>query len=329
MSNAWFGRRTYRWSDWSVERLVELKRQRGTTVSLVIPARDEQATVGGIVSRVRAELVEAAPLLDEVVVMDSDSTDATGERARAAGATVHRTADVRPDLGHHTGKGEAMWKSLFVTSGDVVAFMDADLVEWDTHFVSGMLGPLLTEPGVSLVKAFYDRVLERPGAQDATAGSTYEGGRVTELLARPVIALRWPELSGVVQPLSGEWAVRRELLEDLPVPTGYGVELAVLVDTYLRRGVDALAQVDMGRRAHRHQSLRGLGTMATELLAVADRRVGLAHGTGAVQVRQYGSGGVPQTSAASLVERTPAGRAAAPPGPSGTGQAHRKVVGRC
>lgn len=326
MSNAWFERRTYRWWDWPVERLIELKRQRGTTVSLVIPARNEQATVGGIVSRVRAELVEAAPLLDEVVVMDSDSTDATGQRARAAGATVHRTADVRPDLGHHPGKGEAMWKSLFATSGDVVAFMDADLVEWDTHFVYGLLGPLLAEPGVSLVKAFYDRVLEQPGVQNGDSGSTYEGGRVTELVARPIIALRWPELSGIVQPLSGEWAVRRELIEDLSLPTGYGVELAALVDTHLRRGVDALAQVDMGRRAHRHQSLRGLGAMATELLAAADRRSGLDHGTGAVQVRQYGSGGAPQASTASAVERAPAGRAAAQPGPSDAG---RKVVGRC
>lgn len=301
MDNGWFERRTYQWSDWRPELLVDLKRHSGTTVSLVIPARDEEATVGGIVARVRTELVERFPVLDEVVVMDSDSTDATAARARAAGATVHHVADVRPDLGHHPGKGEAMWKSLLVTSGDVVAFLDADLVEWDTHFVSGLLGPLLTEPGIALVKAFYDRLLDRPGGP-----STIEGGRVTELVARPTLALRWPELSGVVQPLSGEWAIRRELFEQLSVPTGYGVELAALIDTYLRLGVDAVAQVGMGRRAHHHQSLHGLGAMATELLAVADRRVGLDRGDDTVQLRQYGTGGRPMTNTVGLTERLPA-----------------------
>jgi glucosyl-3-phosphoglycerate synthase len=310
VNNEWFERRTYRWSDWTVEGLADLKRRSGTTVSLVIPARNEAATVGGIVARVRAALVEDVRLVDELVVMDSDSTDDTGALARAAGARVHRVADVRPDLGHHQGKGEAMWKSSFVTSGDVIAFMDADLVEWDTHFVSGLLGPLLTEPGVDLVKAFYDRVLQdRPGG----GASTIEGGRVTELVARPTIALRWPELAGVVQPLSGEWAVRRELLEDLSVPTGYGVELAALVDTYLVRGADAIAQVDMGRRAHRHQSLRGLGAMATELLAVADRRAGLGQEREAVEVRQFGAGGRTMTRTVSVAERVPAGTVAPAP----------------
>ena len=322
MDNGWFERRTYQWSDWRVEFLADLKRHSGTTVSLVIPARDEEATVGGIVARVRTELVERVPLVDEVVVMDSDSTDDTAARAREAGANVHHVADVRPDLGHHRGKGEAMWKSLFVTSGDVVAFLDADLVEWDTHVVSGLLGPLLTEPGVALVKAFYDRVLDRPGGL-----STTEGGRVTELVARPTLALRWPELSGVVQPLSGEWAIRRELFEELSVPTGYGVELAVLVDTYLRCGVDAVAQVGMGRRAHHHQGLHGLGTMATELLAVADRRIGLDQRADTVQIRQYGTGGTPMTNTVGLTERTPATKVGPP---TSDAQARGKeTVGRC
>jgi len=326
VENAWFARRTYRSSDWTVERLVELKRRRRTTVSLVIPARDESATVGGIVARVREELAEDAPLLDEIVVMDSDSVDDTAAVARAAGATVHRVADVRPDLGHHRGKGEAMWKSQFVTSGDIVAFLDADLVEWGTHFVSGLLGPLLTEPRVSLVKGFYDRVLDLPGSPGAPEGdasghaASYEGGRVTELVARPTIALRWPALSGVVQPLSGEWAVRRDLFSQLSVPTGYGVELAVLVDTHLRRGVDAVAQVDLGRRAHRHQSLRDLGAMATELLAVADRRSGLDRGSDRVEIQQFGSGegrGRPRATAVSVVERPPAAEAGAGAAPHG------------
>ena len=322
MSITSFENRTYRWWDWSVEDLVALKARLGVTVSLVIPARDEEATVGGVVARIRADLVERHPLVDEIVVMDSDSTDGTGARAREAGAAVHRTLDVRPDLGHHRGKGEAVWKSLFVTSGDIVAFLDADLVEWDTHFVSGLLGPVLTDPEVSLVKAFYDRVLDLPGAP-ATAEP--EGGRATELVARPTIALRWPELAGVIQPLSGEWAIRRDLIESLPIPTGYGVELAVLVDTHLRRGVDAIAQVDMGRRAHRHQGLRGLGSMATELLAVADRRIGLEHGRDDVEIRQYGSGGAVITNSVSVVERMPAGKV--DPGPRVHGV--QEAVGRC
>ncbi|MFD6951742.1 glucosyl-3-phosphoglycerate synthase [Nocardiopsis sp. TSRI0078] len=349
MDNEWFERRTYRSSEWTVEQLVELKRRRGSTVSLVIPARDEAATVGGIVARVRTALQEEAPLLDEIVVMDSDSTDDTGARARAAGAAVHRVGDVRPELGHHRGKGEAMWKSLFVTSGDIIAFMDADLVEWDTHFVSGLLGPLLTEPGVSLVKGFYDRVLDRSGTAGEPRGAgrgpgtggpdgpgdtdgsgeaaSHGGGRVTELVARPTIALRWPQLSGVVQPLSGEWAIRRGLFERLSVPTGYGVELAVLVDTALRYGVDAVAQVDLGRRAHRHQSLRGLGAMATELLAVADRRAGIDHGADSVRIRQFGAGerrGRPLDSTVSIVERPPAAEVGA-----GDAEVLEGVVGRC
>ncbi|MBB6121317.1 glucosyl-3-phosphoglycerate synthase [Nocardiopsis algeriensis] len=305
MDDNWFERRTYRSDDWPLERLLELKRRRGTSVSLVIPAKNEAETVGGIVSRVLAELVEKVPLLDEVVVIDSDSTDDTGAVARAAGAAVHRAADIRPDLGRRRGKGEAMWKSQFVTSGDVIAFLDADLVEWGTHFVSGLLGPLLSEPGIALVKGFYDRVLDTPGG----SRRSYEGGRVTELVARPTIALRWPALSGVVQPLSGEWAIRRELFAELSVPTGYGVELAVLVDTHLRCGVDAVAQVDLGQRAHRHQSLRGLGAMAAELLAVADRRTGIEHGTDSVEIRQFDSGkrrGRQLTSEVSIVERPPA-----------------------
>ncbi|CAL9394905.1 Glucosyl-3-phosphoglycerate synthase [Nocardiopsis dassonvillei] len=304
MSDTWFEDRTYRHTDWTPRRLLDLKRRRGLTVSLVIPARNEEATVGGIVSRVRAALVERTPLLDEIVVMDSDSTDATGRVAAEAGAVVHRVVDVRPDLGHRRGKGEAMWKSQFVTSGDVIAFLDADLVEWDTHFVSALLGPLFTEPGVRLVKGFYDRLLDLPGGNRISR----EGGRVTELVARPTLALRWPALAGVVQPLSGEWAIRRDLFEQLSVPTGYGVELAVLIDTHLRCGVDAVAQVDLGRRAHRHQSLRGLGAMATELLAVADRRYGIEHGA-EVPVRWFDASdgrGQPHTGTVSTVERPPA-----------------------
>lgn len=262
-----------------------LSAKSNTSVSLVVPARNEAATVGDVVSRVRDALMETVTLVDEIVVIDSDSTDATHAVATDAGAVVHRAAEIRPDLGTVPGKGEAMWKAQFVTSGDLIVFMDADLVDWDTHFVPGLLGPLLTRPDVELVKGYY----ERPLLTVSEEGGAYEGGRVTELVARPLIATLFPELSGLVQPLAGEWAIRRSLFAELSVPTGYGVELAALIDTKRRRGIDAIAQVDLGRRAHRHQALRDLGAMATQIIAVAQSRSGRSV-PDSVGLRQYGSG---------------------------------------
>ncbi|MFC6343211.1 glucosyl-3-phosphoglycerate synthase, partial [Nocardioides hankookensis] len=260
--DGWSGRRTHHWDDWGLAALTAAKGQR--VVSLVVPARNEAATVGDVVAKVRSALVETVALVDEIVVIDSDSTDDTYAVATDAGATVHRSAEIRPDLGTRPGKGEAMWKSLFVTSGELIVFMDADLVDWDTHFVPGLLGPLLTDPGVELVKGFYERPM-------VVGGETvpFEGGRVTELVARPLIGLLFPELAGLHQPLAGEWAVRRSLIESLSVPHEYAVELAALIDTQRSRGLDAIAQVDLGVRAHRHQSLSDLSGMATQILAAA------------------------------------------------------------
>ncbi|MFL6107259.1 MAG: glucosyl-3-phosphoglycerate synthase [Marmoricola sp.] len=274
--DSWFRTHTSSWGDRSVAELLAAKQASGSTVSLVVPARNEAATVGDVVTRVREALVETTDLLDEIVVIDSDSTDDTYAVATDAGAAVHRAAEIRPDLGSHPGKGEAMWKSLFVTRGDVLVFMDADLLDWDTHFVPGLLGPLLTRPEVALVKGFYER----------DTGS-FEGGRVTELVARPLLNLLFPELAGLVQPLAGEWAVRRDLFASLCVPTGYAVELAALVDTLEARGATAIAQVDLGRRAHRHQALRDLGGMATQILATALSRVGKQPPGDATVLRQY------------------------------------------
>ncbi len=260
--------RTFHWDDWTLDTLLGYRQE--TSVSLVVPARNEAATVGDVVTRVRERLVDTVRLLDEIVVIDSDSTDDTSAVAADAGAVVHRSADIRPDLGTYPGKGEAMWKSLFVTKGDVIVFMDADLTDWDTHFVPGLLGPLLAAPGVDLVKGFYERPL---------GDEPYEGGRVTELVARPLISLLFPHLAGLHQPLAGEWAVRRSLWESLSVPTGYAVELAALIDTAATLGDEAIAQVDLGRRAHRHQSLRDLGGMARQIMAMALGRAGLAHGS--------------------------------------------------
>jgi glucosyl-3-phosphoglycerate synthase len=176
---------------------------------------------------------------------------------------VHRCRDVPEGLGAYPGKGEALWKSLFVTTGDIVVFLDADLTQWGTHFVAGLLGPLLDpRQETALVKACYDRL------GDGQAG----GGRVTELVARPLLNLWWPELAGVAQPLAGEWAASRSLLETLPIPVGYGVELAVLIDAAQRYGTGVIAQVDLGERAHRNQPDADLAIMAAELMLVAGRR---------------------------------------------------------
>src|SRR6476469_9206064 len=169
---SWFEANTHHWDEWTLESLLAAKG--ATTVSLVVPARNEAATVGDVVTRVRSALVETVALVDEIVVIDSDSTDDTYAVATDAGATVHRSAEIRPDLGTRPGKGEAMWKSLFVTSGELIVFMDADLVDWDTHFVPGLLGPLLTSPEVELVKGFYERPM-----MSGDAAVPFEGGRVT------------------------------------------------------------------------------------------------------------------------------------------------------
>ena len=272
-AQAWYGRRTWHWRDWPADALLERKRRAGARISLVIPARDEERTVGGVVGSIRASLMEQIPLIDEVVVIDSDSADGTATVAARAGAAVHRARDIAPDLGAYPGKGEALWKSLLVTEGDLLVFIDADLTQWGPHFVTGLLGPLFADPGVLLVKGFYARV-----AAGTDGSASTEGGRVTELVARPLLGLWWPELSGVVQPLAGEWAARRDLMESLSIPVGYGVEFSTLIDTAARHGLDGIAQVDLDSRAHKHQTDHDLALMAAELLVVAERRRPQARG---------------------------------------------------
>lgn len=308
-TRAWFEQRSSHWSDWALERLVERKRQLGVRISVVIPARNEERTVAGVVSGLSHALVSEVPLVDELLVIDSDSTDRTAEVASAAGATVFRARDIAPELGSLPGKGEALWKSLLVSRGDLLVFMDADLTRWGPHFVSGLLGPLLTQENVRLVKGFYERV-----RTDADGSAPSGGGRVTELVARPLLSLWWPELTGVVQPLAGEWAATRSLMESLPVPVGYGVELAVLLDTASRYGLDALAQVDLGTRAHRHQADHDLAVMAAELLLVAERRRRGQEEPGTVtrrpwlqQFAQEDGGVSPRSRAIPVVERPPVG----------------------
>lgn len=296
-------RTAYRASDWTLEALLDRKGDH--TVSVVIPARDEEATVGDVASRILGDLGDLDGLVDEVVVIDSDSSDGTVEAARRAGAKVFSAREIRPDLGSVPGKGEALWKAQFVTTGDLLVFVDADLVDWGTHFVVGLLGPLLDRDEVRLVKAIYDRPMI-----DAQGREEESGGRVTELVARPWLALHRPALSGIVQPLSGEWAIRRSALAGYSVPVGYGVEIAALLDTADRFGVDAIAQVDLGRRTHRHHRHDTLGLMAVQVLSAADRRAGrLGSEPDALDLTQYargGSGFEPRVTSVLVQERPPA-----------------------
>lgn len=316
----WFDRRTSRAADWPVADLVAAKGS--TTVAVVLPALDEQRTVGEIVRRIRRELVERTGLVDELVVMDSGSTDATAAVAATAGARVVQRADVLAGWPPLPGKGEVLWRSLAATRSDVLVFVDADLSDFTCAFVTGLLGPLLADPTTQFVKATYDRPL-RSGDQLLPAG----GGRVTELVARPLLNLHWPELAGFVQPLGGEYAARRGLLERLPFPTGYGVELGLLVDALHLVGLDAMAQVDLARRKHRNSEVEKLGRMATEILLVAEDRLGRRPATEQLtQYRRDGTGYQVVTTDLTPSERPPmvdvrAGRVLPPTGPSAHGEA--------
>jgi glucosyl-3-phosphoglycerate synthase len=257
----WFTRRTFSVDELDLATLIEAKRSRGSSVSVVLPARNEAETVGGVVE---AAMGLAGQLVDEVVVLDGGSTDGTAERAAAAGAKVFQDAGILTEFGPVLGKGDALWRSLSVTSGDLIAFVDTDIRNPDPRFVWGILAPLLLDDGIDFVKGFYDRPIEVGGVL-APSG----GGRVTELMARPLINLFWPQLAGLVQPLSGEYAGRRSVLERIGFFTGYGVELGLLIDILDQRGADAIAQIDIGRRVHRNQSLMSLSRMAFAVAQVS------------------------------------------------------------
>ncbi|MGW4046999.1 glucosyl-3-phosphoglycerate synthase [Streptomyces sp. NPDC004721] len=276
----WLATRSWSVADRPLHQILAAKQRTGQSVSVVLPALNEEATVGDIVAVIRRDLVERAPLVNEIVVVDSGSTDRTSEVAAAAGARVVHRDEILPRLPAVPGKGEVLWRSLLVTRGDVICFVDADLREFSSDFVTGIVGPLLTERDVDLVKAMYDRPFTVPGghtSEPAATGQAGQGGRVTELMARPLLNMHWPQLAGFVQPLGGEYAARRSLLEQLPFPVGYGVELGMLVDALHLVGLDALAQVDVGVRRHRHQDGQALGRMAAAIYRTAQLRLARGH----------------------------------------------------
>jgi glucosyl-3-phosphoglycerate synthase len=269
----WFAENTYQADEFSdLELLLKLKKQQGLTISLALPALNEEETVARVIRTLRRALLQRAPLLDEIVLIDSDSTDRTREIAEHLGIPVHIHQKILPQLGPRLGKGEALWKSLLVTQGDLVVWIDTDIVNIHPRFVYGVIGPLLLDRRVQLVKGFYRRPL-RAGDR-IQAG----GGRVTELTARPLLNLFYPELSGLIQPLSGEYGGRRSALEQLPFFSGYGVETGLLIDIFERFGLAAVAQVDLLERIHHNQPLEALSKMSFAIIQAVVGRLERRYG---------------------------------------------------
>lgn len=256
--------RTFSAEDFAIDALLGARR--GQAISVCIPARNEEMTVGGVVETIVHELIERTQLVDEVLVIDDGSTDDTALVAKRAGAVVVKANAILPECGPGTGKGEALWKSLAACEGDLVVWCDADIRSFNPNFVTGLLGPLLLHDNIDFVKGFYDRPIE---------GSTDQGGRVTELMARPLIALLFPHLASYIQPLAGEYAGRRSVLEKVPFEQGYGVDLGLLIDLAAHAGLDAMAQVDLGIRVHRNRPLDELSPQSLAILRAALTRTNL------------------------------------------------------
>ncbi len=261
----WMATRRYRAEQFPVAELC--RRKPGLTVSVIIPAKDCAATIAGVLERA-IEPARRAGLVDDLVIVDAKSADGTAAVAAAHGARVLQQDDLVPELGPAAGKGDAMWRALQATTGEIVCFMDGDTADPDPAHLLGLLGPLLTDDHVEMVRGAFERPFV---ADDATLA--HEGGRVTELMARPLLNMHFPLLAGFSQPLAGEFAARRALLEEIAFPVGYGVETATLIDALHARGLDALAETDLGTRQNRHQPLRALGEMAYAVLAAVERRL--------------------------------------------------------
>ncbi|MFW5803283.1 MAG: glucosyl-3-phosphoglycerate synthase [Verrucomicrobiota bacterium] len=261
---------------WDMKRLVAEKERQGLKVSLCIPTLNEEKTIGKEIVIFRSELVNRYPLLDEIAVIDSGSEDRTLEVASSFGADTYLSADILPEQGFKRGKGENLWKAVYQLTGDIIIYVDADIKNIHPRFATGLVAPLIHNREMKYVKAFYDRPLAfshgvRPSG----------GGRVTEILVRPMFSLFFPELSAIIQPLSGEYAVRREVLEQIPFPVGYGVETSHLIDVYNKWGMSAFGQTDLDQRVHRNQDTRSLGKMSFGILQTFLNRLqalGVIHG---------------------------------------------------
>ena len=282
--STWLARRRYTAADFDLRRLRDRDRP---SVTVVIPARECATTIAGVIETTVGPAYDAG-LIDQLVVIDAASLDGTADRAAAAGATVLQQDELEPALGPALGKGDAMWRALAATDGEIVCFLDADTEDPDPGHLLGLLGPLLTDSEIAMVRGAFARPFNAGGRTFAD-----EGGRVTELMARPLLNLHFPLLAGFAQPLAGEFAGRRQLLERLPFPVGYGIEIATLIDALDELGLDALAECRLGSRQNRHQSLRALGEMAFAVLAAVERRIeGPRSATGGAFLRPWEDGRV-------------------------------------
>jgi glucosyl-3-phosphoglycerate synthase len=265
----WFAENTFHADEFTdLNQLLALKRQQGVTISVAMPALNEEMTVGNVIHTIKSVLMDTVPLLDEIVLMDSDSVDATRMIASELGVPVYIHQQTLPNYGSRRGKGEALWKSLYITRGDILVWIDTDIANIHPRFVYGLLGPLLVNPRLQFVKGFYRRPL-RVGNRIQAGG----GGRVTELTARPLLNLFYPELSGIIQPLSGEYGGRRKALERLPFSSGYGVEIGLLIDVLEKYGLNAVAQVDLLERIHHNQPLESLSKMSFAIIQTVIRKM--------------------------------------------------------
>ena len=261
-SEEWLEQRTFHHSNfWDVKWLMEEKERQGLTISLCLPALNEEATIGQEIVILKAELYDRFRLVDEIAVIDSGSTDRTCEIAASFGADVYVASEHLKEEGDRRGKGENLWKALYLLKGDIIVYVDSDIRNIHPRFVYGLVGPLIQNPEVHYVKAFYDRPIAYSGLLRPTGG-----GRVTEILIRPLFSLFYPDLAAILQPLSGEYAGRRSILEQIPFPVGYGVETSMLIDIYQKLGLNAFAQTDLDQRVHRNQETIALGRMAFGVL---------------------------------------------------------------
>ncbi len=265
----WLEKNTFHHGEfWDLLPLIEEKEKKGLTISLCIPTLNEEKTIGKEIVLIRSELMERYPLIDEFAIIDSGSSDRTREIAASFGADVYLASKILPELGEKRGKGENLWKAIYQLKGDIICYMDADIKNIHPRFAYGLVAPLIYREEVKYVKAFYDRPLVSSQGMKASGG-----GRVTEILVRPLFSLFFPELTAIIEPLSGEYAVRREVLESIPFPIGYGVETSHLLDVYKQWGLSAFAQTDLEQRVHRNQPTEALGRMAFGILQSFLKRV--------------------------------------------------------
>jgi glucosyl-3-phosphoglycerate synthase len=264
MDNQWMSSNTFHYSQFNdLKHLVEIKEKKGIRISLCLPTLNEAKTIAKEIVIFKSELISRYPLLDEIVVIDSGSTDQTREIAREFGADVYQASDILPHLEPYVGKGENLWKALYITTGDIIIYLDADIKNIHHRFAYGLIGPLLLNRGIKYTKAFYDRPIA------ATQGHKIRptgGGRVTELVIRPLFSLFFPQLTQILQPLSGEYAGFREIFENISFPIGYGVETSMILDIYQKWGLEVMAQVDLEKRVHRNQDTKALGKMSFAII---------------------------------------------------------------